>query len=321
MNRTLYFNFIEEKLNLLAYRIDTRGGLNILDIHIHSEDFYLHFFNLLFGWKLQNLNVAQHNAAAIDLVDSTNKIILQVSATGTKQKVESALTKDLSNYYGYSFKFISISKNANDLKFNTYKNPHALAFTPVDDIYDVKVLLTQIKTMDIDSIKNIYDFLKKELKSEPDPEKVESNLTTIINILSKEDWNQDVYPVETIPYDIEAKITYNQLNSARVLIEDYSIHHHRISKIYSVYDKQAKNKSLSVLNGIRWQYITLGSVDSPDQSFTLVIDKLLKRIKGSANYTPMPEEELELCVQILVVDAFIRCKIFENPIGDTNAHS
>jgi hypothetical protein len=27
----------------------------------------------------------------------------------------------------------------------------------------------------------------------------------------------------------------------------------------------------------------------------------------------IPQEEMEMCVGILVVDAFIRCKIFKNP--------
>lgn len=43
MNRSQYFNYIEEKLNTLATRIESRGKLNILDFHLHSEDFYLHF--------------------------------------------------------------------------------------------------------------------------------------------------------------------------------------------------------------------------------------------------------------------------------------
>ena len=100
MNRQTNFNFIKEKLSLLATHIEMSGGLNILDLHLHSENFYLHFFNLLFGWELQNLNAVQKNAAGVDLVDTSNKIIVQVSATATKQKIESALAKNLSNYKG-----------------------------------------------------------------------------------------------------------------------------------------------------------------------------------------------------------------------------
>ncbi|MEN6432887.1 MAG: ABC-three component system protein [Smithella sp.] len=321
MNRSKYFDFIEEKLSLLAYRLETRGHLNILDLNIHSENFYLHFLKVLFGWELQNINAVHQNAEGVDLVDNKNKIIIQVSATATKHKIESALTKDLSNYKGYSFKFISISKDAKDLRTKIFLNPHNLTFSPAMDIYDISSLLKIILGLDIDRQKEVHDFLKKELKSEPDPDKVESNLTTIIKILSKEDWRQGASDFEIIPYDIEAKISYNQLGKARIYIDEYKIHYHRIDKIYSDFDRLGSNKSLSILNGIRTEYVNLCAVGSPDQCFSLIIEKVVQKIMASANYMPIPEDELMLCVQILVVDSFIRCKIFKNPLGNTYAHT
>jgi hypothetical protein len=321
MNRLTYFNSIEIRLSHLATRLEIRGGLNILDLHLHSENFYLHFFKTLFGWELENLNAVQQNAAGVDLVDKKNKIIVQVSATATKQKIESALVKDLSAYKGYSFKFISISKDAKDLRTKTFSNPNNLTFSPAEDIYDIPCLLAFIGSLDIDRQKEVNEFLEKELKSEPDPEKVESNLTTIIKILSIEDWSQGESSFETVPYDVEAKITYNQLKTARPLIEDYVVFYSRIDKIYTDFDRQGANKSFSILKGIRTEYIKLGLIESPDQRFFSIIDKVVDKIRASANYIPMPEEELVLCVQILVVDAFIRCKIFKNPLENKDAHT
>ena len=317
MNRSKYFASIESKLNLLAYRLEVLGKLNILDLHLHSENFYQHFFKVLFGWELKNLNVVSQNSAGIDLIDTKNNIIVQVSATSTKQKIESALAKDLSAYKGYSFKFISISKDAKYLRSKSYSNPNKLIFSPREDIYDIPSLLRLINTMEIDRLQEIYLFLKKELKTEPDPEKLESNLTTIINILSKVDWSQGALSIETVPYDIEAKISYNQLDTARGLVDEYKIHYHRIEKIYSEFDRQGVNKSLSILNGIRTEYLIICPGDSPDQCFFSVIDKVVQKIRSSANYNAIPEEELTLCVQILVVDAFIRCKIFRNPMRNS----
>ncbi len=68
MNRSIYYNYIDEKLNTLAVRIEQRGKLNVLDLHLQSETFYLYFFNLLFGWQLKNLNAVKHNVEAIDLL-------------------------------------------------------------------------------------------------------------------------------------------------------------------------------------------------------------------------------------------------------------
>jgi len=321
MIRSKYFDSIEKSISMLATRIELRGGMNLLDLNLHSEDFYQHLMNLLFDWKLKNINTVQNNTPGIDLVDATNNIVAQVSATATKQKIESALAKDLSKYSGYSFKFISICKDAKNLRTKTFKNNHNLKFSPREDIFDIKSLLTLIKSMHIERMEEVYKFLQRELKSEPDPKKIESNLAIIINILSKEDWSQGALSFETIPYGIEEKISYNQLDYAKVLIHDYKIHYSRINKIYYDFDKQGANKSLSILNCIRTEYAALGKTGTPDQCFFSIIDKVIKKIRESANYTPIPDEELELCTQILVVDAFIRCKIFKNPLGNTDARS
>jgi hypothetical protein len=42
---------------------------------------------------------------------------------------------------------------------------------------------------------------------------------------------------------------------------------HRIDNIYSDFDKQGVNKSISILNGIRTEYLALGAEVSPDQRF------------------------------------------------------
>ncbi|OGR28919.1 MAG: hypothetical protein A2X83_11260 [Desulfuromonadales bacterium GWD2_54_10] len=73
MNRPRYFNYIVSKLSALATEIELRGKLNFLDLHLHSENFYLFFFNELFGWQLQNMNAFKAPVAAKALVDNTNK--------------------------------------------------------------------------------------------------------------------------------------------------------------------------------------------------------------------------------------------------------
>jgi len=314
MNRVHYFNCIERKLTFFAYTIEVRGGLNILDYHLHSENFYLHFFNLLFGWNLKNLNTVNQNAAAIDLIDENNRIIIQVSATATKRKIESALSKDLSGYSGYLFKFISISKGADELRSQAFSNPHGLSFSPANDIYDVKGILQAISSMDIDRQKEICEFLEKELTVDVGHGKMESNLTSVINILAKEDLNQSASNHKSTPFEIENKISFNQLDAARAVIDDYKIHYSRIDRIYADFDKQGANKSLSVLDSMRKEYLALIDSTSPDECFFFIIDKVAEKIRASANYESMPDEEIRLCVGILVVDAFVRCKVFKNPV-------
>ncbi|MDO9518962.1 MAG: SMEK domain-containing protein [Pseudohongiella sp.] len=316
MNRTIYYNYIDEKVHTLARRIDSNGKLNMLHLHMHSESFYLHFLNLLYGYKLENLNKFLQNVEAIDLIDHENRIIIQVSASSTKAKVESALEKDIIKEFPYyKFMFLSISKDASNLRKNKFKNPHGISFSPATDILDIKSILNEIMQKHVTTQKDIYALIKDELGNEVDVVKLDSNLAMIINVLAKENWN-DYCPSDPIrKFEIDRKILHNQLSKAKDLIEEYSLYHGKVDSKYSEFDSMGSNRSNSVLAKIKREYIKAKDAGSPDDVFFSVIDVLKAKVIESANYSQIPIDELELCVDILVVDAFIRCKIMENPEG------
>jgi disulfide oxidoreductase YuzD len=316
MNRSVYYNYIDEKLHILAYRIITGGKLNMLSSHMHSENFYLYFFNLLYNYELENLNQYLQNIEAIDLIDHTNKVAAQVSSINTKAKIESALEKDIfKKYSDYTFKFISIAKDASNLRKNSFQNPHSISFNPAEDIYDIKSILNKILNCDIDRQKEIYRFIKKELGNEINIVKLESNLATIINILAKEKWDEVNKPDPLNRFEIERKIVYNDLDSAKRLIEEYSLYYGKVDSKYSEFDSLGSNKSNSVLATFKREYLRIEKKKDADQTFFSVTDAIKNKIEESSNYVQIPIDELELCIDILTVDAFIRCKIFENPKG------
>jgi len=315
MERLSNFDFFEGSLSYLAFRINNRGRLNLLDINLHSETFYQHLCNLLFGWNLKNLNSEKPNAEAIDLIDEKNKILIQVSSTVSREKIQSTLDKDLTKLRGYNLKFISISKDAENLRKLTYNIPNGILFNTREDIIDIPSILRKFRDLEIDDQKKICDFVKKELDIKNDPQRLESNLANIINLLSKEDFdNQEPMREENV-FEIERKIDFNNLVVSRTIIEDYKINHGQVDRIYSEFDAMGVNKSRSVLASIRKVYLENINISSDDDLFNKVIDDVKNRILLSPNFDPIPYEELELCTNILVVDAFIRCKIFENPEG------
>jgi len=316
MNRLIYYDYINERLNTLANQIITNGKLNMLHLHIHSESFYQHLFNLLYDYNLINLNESLQNVEAIDLIDSKKGIVIQVSSANKKEKIESALKKNIiKQYSNYRFKFISIAKDAKNLRDKTYKNPHNISFNPKSDIYDITSILNTIFLTDIDKQKKIYQFIKKELGNEINPIKLESNLATIINILAKENWDESNEYENPNPFEIENKITFNELESSKDIIKDYYTYYGKVNKKYNELDSLGHNKSNSVLASIKRKYRKLKNKKNGDEIFEAIIEKIQEEILRSSNYFSIPIDELELCIDILVVDAFIRCKIFENPKG------
>lgn len=317
MNRSFYFNYIEEKLHVLAYRIVARGKLNILDLNIHSETFFADLLNILFDLNLENLNTYMQNIEGIDLVDTKNNIIAQVSSTCSKQKIENSLQKDIFlKYPDYRFKFVSIARDAASLRSDIFSNPHNTVFSPIDDIVDIGSILNIVLYMPVVKQKELYEFIKNELGNDIDIVKLDSNLATIINILANENLAENIESPEINSFEIHKKIDFNELTSVKETIDEYKIYYHKINEKYTEFDKQGSNKSLSVFQIIKKQYLLfLAGKNEPSETFFGIIDNVISIIISSKNYIEIPYEELEMCVYILVVDAFIRCKIFKNPEG------
>lgn len=320
MKRGIYYNYISNKLTVLMYNIKQNGKLNLNDLNIHVESFFTYLLNIVFNYKLINMNSVQQNVESVDLRDDVNKIIVQVSSTSTKQKIENTLIKESLQEYSrlnYRIKFMLITDDAGKLKDKSFYNKHNILFEPKEDIIDINDILRTILNMSIDKQKIVFDLIKKELGQESDIVKLDSNLATIINILANESLGDFDNRIELHEFNIDKKIEFNNLKTVKDTINDYKVFHARLDEKYREFDKQGANKSLSVLQKVKNIYVTLMSEQkyNEDQVFLKVMEMVVEIIQCSKNYVEIPCEELEMYVGIVVVDAFIRCKIFRNPEG------
>lgn len=313
MQSKTYFDLCVKKLSLLAYEVEIRGSVNILDLHVHCENFYARLLNCIYGLALVNMNAIEQNAEGIDLIDHNNKTVLQVSSTATTTKVQKSLEKDLSEYKGYRFRFVSISKDASILRANEFRNPHGLIFEPKNDIIDVKSLGAAILTLEPSRQHQVYKFLQTELPIENDAAPSESNIAALINLIGCEDLSIGAQKSSATPFNVEVKIELNKLEVAAEIIEYYKIYHPRVDKIYASFDEAGRNKSTSVLHAFNKFYLQLSRKYKGDDLYFEIIQYVIDAVRSSSNLQPTTLEELELCVNILAVDAFLRCRIFKNP--------
>ena len=321
MQRKNYFDYIEEKLAILSIRVKNRGKLNILDVHMHSENFYRDLMNLLYDWSLDNINNSIQNVEAIDLIDYNKKIIVQISATVTKAKIEKSLDKKIIEKYaqrGYKFKFVSIAENADKLRKQNYQNPYGVGFEPQNDIFDISSLEKDIINLQTEKMERVYQFIKAEFGNMPDSISFNSDLATIINILAEVKLDSDEPLGNINMYEIDKKIAFNKLDIASMIINDYKIFYNQIEKKYREFDRMGLNKSMLILQLLRRMYIDAllnNKYNNSDLLFVGLIDEVKEIVKNSRNYSEISKETLEVCASMLAVDAFMRCKIFKNPEG------
>lgn len=321
MERKNLFDNIEQKLTYLNARISNRSSLNLLELNIHAEVFYANLFNLIFDLHLEDVNNKKHNVASVDLQDNKNKIIVQVTSNATKNKINQTLSKRiLSNYSGYKLWFIFLTLNDVEKLCNgKYINPYNIEFNPSKDIYDLKRILSCIMSLTIDKLQEVNDFINKEIKWSIEKDKFDSDLTKVIIALSKEEL-AEIAPPNKLPFQVEEKIQFNNLMAKYNFIKDFDAYLGILSKKYKEFDKLGKNSSFVILNSLKIEYRNLQTKYSDSIK---VFDKLIRntktKVRNSNNAYDISEEMLEFCVCIIVVDAFFKCKIFENPEEYKNA--
>ena len=161
-NNTEEFNSILANLNR---ELETESKLNLLSQAVHAEEFYKRVLNSAFSWKLENVNECSQNAEGIDLLDSKNHIIVQITITCTKSKIEQTLNKTVMKRYseeGYTLKFAFIGKQDSSVKKKNYANKHQIRFDPTSDIILSDDLVRHFAHMDIDEQEAILHIAKQE---------------------------------------------------------------------------------------------------------------------------------------------------------------
>ena len=81
-------DYIRDNLSFIQAKINNDTKLQLYDINKTAEDIFMHLLNLIYGWNLQNANDTIINFPTIDLIDTTEKIAIQVSSDTSKKKVK-----------------------------------------------------------------------------------------------------------------------------------------------------------------------------------------------------------------------------------------
>lgn len=308
-------SIITSRLAYLSSEVRLSGSMNLLDSNVLLEDVFKEILNITYGLKLQNANLIKQNIKAIDLIDCSSKTIIQVSSDNSKAKVQTSLDKiEQPKYEGYTFKFVCISKGVSHLKKHHFNVPEGISFNAEKDSYDDKRILKDVLAKDIDTIRKLALYLEKSILPATADERRPSVITYVINRLADEPLAEIAVNPETKSFDLEPKIDFNSLKKWRDIISEYTVFSLLVDKIYRAYDEQGVNKSFAVLSSLHDLYLSLASELTGDALF----DKLLESVYDIVNKDyecneSLTREELQMNIKIVLVDAFVKCKIFKKP--------
>lgn len=163
-------------------------------------------------------------------------------------------------------------------------------------------------TEQLKTIKQTHEDFFSEAKESLFRTKAPSLLAKIIKKLSESE-EDPAPPKRPLPFTVEAKISYNAIERNYALIEKYSVYSMIVDCIYNEFEAGPMKKVLNVINDC--YLINQRPNQSADDTLDRVQTTLIQRLntEGFLGYS----EDLESCVKIIMVDAFMRCKILEAP--------
>jgi len=86
-------DYIRDKLAYIESKVKNDTNQKLYDINKTAEDIFMHILNDVYDWKLVNANDIKANFPAIDLIDTTNEIVIQVTSSIDDSKVTSTIEK------------------------------------------------------------------------------------------------------------------------------------------------------------------------------------------------------------------------------------
>lgn len=125
------------------------------------------------------------------------------------------------------------------------------------------------------------------------------------------------------PFNIDHKIQYNMVVRNRPLINEYKVYYNKLSTLYDELETQGSFKKDKLLNNIRRIYLKAKGkyVDKAENEIEAVrdnADNIIEDIEDILNCSDGVDqghfpEDISFGISVVMVDAFMRCKILEEP--------
>lgn len=143
-----------------------------------------------------------------------------------------------------------------------------------------------------------------------------------INAIASIDIEDETDSSSLNTFEIIKKIEYNSVKEYKYIIEEYSKYYGKLNSLYSELERQGSFKKEKLLKVIRNLYLRIKGeiVGGEENEFELIqqnADRILKEVEEKLweliDKNQSNEDDIFIAIPIIVVDAFMRCKILEEP--------
>lgn len=314
--RDRHIKEITRSLTILKTEIISLNKINLTDYNVIAEGLYKDLLNY-YGYELENLNEKKSNAHSIDLVDTKNKIAIQVTSRNDTTKIHDTI-KGFYNEPFYSeygrLIILLIGKSKLDYPKTDFTQGNLFPFNKEEDIIDVDDIIKRFNGFTPEKLEPIVDFLESELDFKINSKHSKSNeVTTIIKMIEhlSDDRNYKETSINEIADPDKKRLRF--VDNFDFLMTKYS----RLLPIYTGTLSQAKEtagidgaritKINVYLQNLSDDYLIKNS-NNPKEALYQLVEHFETEISSSnVDYD-------RLAIEFYLLDELINCNVFPNPI-------
>jgi ABC-3C protein len=165
------------------------------------------------------------------------------------------------------------------------------------------------------------NYLNQTIKNNP------SMLKNTINAIANINLDNFQETEDLNVFDPGHKIHYNSIKRNLSLIQEYKVYHKKINLLYDELELQGSIKKEKLLSTIRLIYLKIKGYYILDANNPLkiirqnsdnIIDDIYDELYAKMEKSSFWDEDIILGIRLIMVDAFMRCKILEEPQKDDN---
>nr|WP_322959157.1 ABC-three component system protein [Mycoplasmopsis canis]WQQ12570.1 ABC-three component system protein [Mycoplasmopsis canis] len=310
---------IIRNFSMLDNIIKIKNENEFYDINKHLENIFRDILNRIFDWELKNINEEKKNSPSFDLVDDENKILIQVTSQNDICKVKKSLdSKVLMKYKNYDFKFLFLTYTKNNIGLKSKIENKYVNFNIKEDLWFFSDIVSFIKNLEILKRHEVEEYVLKVLEKEIFLLKESKKKTILSQIILKLIKNKEqitFHSHDIKEYKINEKINFNGINKNKWKIKEYSNDFAIVEQIYSSFENTQPQSRRTVWNQLKnFYYDTEGKNMSGDEKYQFIFGQTKTIVKDIIN--DEFDDIVDMCIDMILVHAFIQCKIFEKPKGD-----
>lgn len=164
ITRGYFIGQLIDELTAVSQQVKSRAGLQLFDLNRYLEDFFKEILNIVYGYKLKNLNEDRTNNPGLDLGDEVAKVAYQVTSTKSSEKINRTLEKAASQIREFPTIFVLILQD----KQGSYSGidedlSKPFGFKAETHVLDIQDVLKAVLSLPIDRLQQLFDLVSKEV--------------------------------------------------------------------------------------------------------------------------------------------------------------